>query len=340
MSEISTREETGIEAFLEIRNVSKHFAVRGRALDTEAPRVLRAVDGVNLMLHKGETLGLVGESGCGKSTLARMVVRLLRPTGGAILLQGGDVWSPALGKELPRRVQMIFQDPFSSLNPRQKVGNAIAEGLLIHKTPPTARGRRERVLDLLENVGLSMEHVGRYPHEFSGGQRQRIAIARALALNPELLVCDEPVSALDVSIQAQVLNLLVSLQQRLGLTYLFISHDLSVVSHMADRVAVMYLGRVVELAPSTALYKTPLHPYTKALLAAVPVPDPIAARKRNAARLHGDLPAPDSLAAAGAMCPFAPRCPEVMSVCRERDPRLKELAPGHSTACFLYTDGG
>jgi oligopeptide/dipeptide ABC transporter ATP-binding protein len=333
------QEDTGIEAFLEIRDVSKHFPVRGRALDTEAPRVLRAVDRVSLALYKGETLGLVGESGCGKSTLARMVVRLLRPTSGAVLLQGGDVWSPALRKELPRRVQMIFQDPFSSLNPRQKVGNAIAEGPRIHKTPPTARGRKERVLELLESVGLGAEYAGRYPHEFSGGQRQRIAIARALALNPELLVCDEPVSALDVSIQAQVLNLLAALQQKLGLTYLFISHDLSVVSHMADRVAVMYLGRVVELAPSADLYKKPLHPYTKALLAALPVPDPVAARKRNVARLRGDLPAPDSLAAAGAMCPFAPRCPDVMPVCRERDPRFQELTPGHFAACFLHAAG-
>ncbi len=330
------QEGAGIDAFLDIRDVSKYFAVRGKTLDTEAPRVLRAVDRVSLSVRKGETLGMVGESGCGKSTLARMIVRLLRPSAGEILFEGRDVWSSGARKELPRRMQMIFQDPFSSLNPRQKVGNAIGEGLAIHNIPPGRKARRERVRELLANVGLGEEHADRYPHEFSGGQRQRIAIARALALNPELVVCDEAVSALDVSIQAQVLNLLVSLQQRLGLTYFFISHDLSVVSHMADRVAVMYLGRLVELADSDELYRSPLHPYTRALLAAVPVADPVAAKRRKARGLEGDVPAPMGTSVPESMCPFAPRCPEVMAVCRERDPQWIEAAPGHFAACFLH----
>lgn len=321
------------QAFLRLENVSRHFVVRGKPL--EPPGVLKAVDRVSLSVQKGETLGLVGESGCGKSTLARMVVRLLPPSAGEILLNGESVWSndAALRRSLPRRVQMIFQDPFSSLNPRMRVGGAIGEGLRIHKVG-TRRERKARVLELLERVGLSSEYAGRYPHEFSGGQRQRLAIARALALDPDLVVCDEPVSALDVSIQAQVLNLLAELQENLGLTYFFISHDLSVVSHIADRVAVMYLGRLVELASSKELYQHPAHPYTKALLAAVPQPDPaLKAGRGEPERLRGDIPSPVDTPAG---CPFHPRCPEVMDVCTRRDPSWLEVGPGHWAACFLY----
>jgi len=322
-----------MDPFLQLDNVSRHFTVRGRTL--EQPSVLKAVDRVSLSVNRGETMGLVGESGCGKSTLARMVVRLLQPTSGEILLGGDPVWSSnrALRRRLPRRVQMIFQDPFSSLNPRMRVGRAIGEGLRIHRQG-SARERRLRVLELLDRVGLSAEYADRYPHEFSGGQRQRLAIARALALDPELVVCDEPVSALDVSIQAQVLNLLASLQANLGLTYFFISHDLSVVSHIADRVAVMYLGRLVELAPRKELYTRPAHPYTRALLAAVPRPDPgqrAGARDHDA--LRGDIPSPIN---APAGCPFHPRCPEAMDICGSQDPAWREVSPGHFTACFLY----
>ncbi len=327
------QEVRAIDPFLELDNVSRHFSVRGRALET--PQVLKAVDRVSLAVHKGETMGLVGESGCGKSTLARMVVRLLPPTVGEIRLGGDSVWNGgrSVRRSLPRRVQMIFQDPFSSLNPRMRVGSAIGEGLRIHNVG-SAKERRERVLELLDRVGLSPEYAKRYPHEFSGGQRQRLAIARALALDPDLVVCDEPVSALDVSIQAQVLNLLGRLQQTLGLTYFFISHDLSVVSHIADRVAVMYLGRLVELAPSKELYTRPAHPYTRALLAAVPKPDPsIRVTATDGEELSGDIPSPVN---APAGCPFHPRCPEAMEVCSEKDPSWLEISPGHHAACFLY----
>ncbi len=329
-----------MSAYLELKDLSRHFQVRVGAL--EPPAVLKAVDGVSLELRRGETLGLVGESGCGKSTLARMVVRLLRPTSGELCLEGRSLWSAdpqdaAFLRSLPRKVQMIFQDPFSSLNPRQKVGHAVGEGLAIHGLG-SHKERRERVLELLDWVGLAPEQAQRYPHEFSGGQRQRVAIARALALGPELLVCDEPVSALDVSIQAQVLNLLDSLQQRLGLTTLFISHDLAVVSHMADRVAVMYLGRLVELAPSRELGSRPLHPYTRVLLAAAPRPEPPpqgATRSRRAV-VQGDLPSPVDTPEG---CAFEPRCPERQPQCREQRPPLLEAAPGHWVACLLHGQG-
>lgn len=313
--------------------MSKHFAVRGRGLET--PAALKAVDRVSLEMRKGETLGVVGESGCGKSTLARMVVRLLRPTNGNILLDGAPVWSGdrRAQRMLSRKMQMIFQDPFSSLNPRQRVGNAIAEGLVVHNIGTRAQ-RRSRVHELLDWVGLGTEYARRYPHEFSGGQRQRLAIARALALDPDLLVCDEPVSALDVSIQAQVLNLLVRLQAKLGLTYFFISHDLSVVGHIADRVAVMYLGRVVELASNAELYAAPAHPYTRALLAAVPTPDPrfYASRGKDEG-LRGDIPDPSNCPQG---CPFHPRCSEAMARCARQAPSWRQIAPDHWTACFLY----
>ncbi len=313
---------------LELEAVARHYPLRAGAFQPATVWV-KALDGVSLRLEAGETLGVVGESGCGKSTLARCVVGLERPTSGTVRLHGRDLkdWDRL---DLSRRVQMIFQDPFSSLNPRWTIGATVAEPLAIHRAGSRAE-RRERTEELLRLVGLSAEHLGRYPHEFSGGQRQRVAIARALALNPELLVCDEPVSALDVSIRAQVLNLLADLQQQLNLTYLFISHDLSVVGHLCDRVAVMYLGRVVELAPRQTLFASPAHPYTQALLSAVPVPDPSALRQRIV--LTGDMPSPT---APPPGCPFHPRCPKAMDICRTTPPQWSTPSPGQSTTCHLY----
>jgi oligopeptide/dipeptide ABC transporter ATP-binding protein len=322
-------------ALLEVRDLATHFPVRRGAFGRVTGHV-RAVDGVSFDVRRGETLGLVGESGCGKTTLGRSLLRLIEPTAGAVRLGGEDIL------RLPRRelraarkrMQIVFQDPYSSLNPRLTVGSMIGEALLIHQL---ARGAalRERVASLLLQVGLSPDHASRYPHEFSGGQRQRIGIARALAVEPELLVLDEPVSALDVSIQAQIVNLLEELQQRLGLAYLFVAHDLSVVEHVSDRVAVMYLGRIVELADAATLYREPRHPYTRALLAAVPVPDPV----RRAARVlpRGDVPNP---ARPPSGCRFHPRCPlaEVgghLARCRAEDPVLREVAPGHWVACHF-----
>lgn len=323
--------ELPIHPFLEIRNVSRTFRVR-QPLFSSAPSLLRAVDNVSLSLCRGQTLGLVGESGCGKSTLARMVVRLLAPSAGDILLDGQSVFhgSTEFIQSLPGRVQMVFQDPVSSLNPRRSVGKTIQEALDIRKEG-TRSGRRERVEHLLEQVGLRPEHYTRYPHEFSGGQRQRVAVARALIMRPDLVVCDEPVSSLDVSVQAQVLNLLDEMQQRLNLTYLFISHDLAVVGHVSDHIAVMYLGRLMEHAPKDALFATPLHPYTRALLSAVPV---ARVRERKAhLRLAGDLPSPLSPPSG---CPFHPRCPECMPVCRSDAPPWTEPQTGHSVCCHLY----
>lgn len=312
------------ETLISINNLKKHFRVGGG-------KVLKAVDGISLQIQTGETLGLVGESGCGKSTVGRMIVRLYRPTDGKILYRHTDIHhcSREEDRQLHRRLQMIFQDPYASLNPRMTVGEIIGEALDIHEL---ARGeeRRARTEELLHLVGLDTNHASRFPHEFSGGQRQRVGIARALAVDPEFVVCDEPISALDVSIQAQIVNILQDLQERLGLTYLFIAHDLSMVQHISTRVAVMYLGRIVELASSEELYQHPLHPYTQALLSAVPIPDPDIEAERKRIILSGDVPSPiDSPPG----CPFAGRCPQAEDSCRKEAPPLREVAPSHWVAC-------
>ena len=316
---------------LSVKGLEKRFPVASGILGRTREHV-HAVDGVSFEVAEGETLGLVGESGCGKSTTGRCILRLIEPTAGEIRFDGRDVraMAPRELRGLARGMQIIFQDPFASLNPRMTVGSIIGEALKIHGLASSAREYDERVASLLQTVGLDPDYRRRYPHEFSGGQRQRIGIARALAVSPRLIVCDEPVSALDVSIQAQVINLLEDLQQRFGLAYLFIAHDLSVVEHISRRVAVMYLGRIVELATSRELYSAPRHPYTEALLSAVPVPDPSARKKRIV--LQGDVPNPIRPPSG---CHFHPRCPHAMERCRAEAPALREVAPGHLAACHL-----
>jgi oligopeptide transport system ATP-binding protein len=331
----ATRPETGGNGtLLAVSQVRKHFPIR-RGFFSRVVGQVKAVDGVSFEVHRGEVLGLVGESGCGKSTLARTILRLIEPTDGKVVFDGINVFS-LNGKEmrkLRRRMQIIFQDPYGSLNPRMTVGGMIGEAIKIHKLARGA-GVRARVSELLVRVGIPGEHVHRYPHEFSGGQRQRIGIARALAVKPELIIADEPVSALDVSIQAQILNLLKDLQQELHLTFLFIAHDLGVVEYISDRVAVMYLGRIVELTESARLYANAKHPYTQALLSAIPSLDPTAKSERII--LPGDVPSPANVPSG---CPFHPRCPHAMPVCGEREPALREIEEGHVTACWLYEDG-
>jgi oligopeptide/dipeptide ABC transporter ATP-binding protein len=314
------------QPLVEIRDLKKHFPV-------PHTQVVRAVDGVSFTINRGETLGLVGESGCGKTTVGRCILRLIEPTSGEIRFDGRDLLSLDRGemRALRRRMQIIFQDPYSSLNPRMKVGSIISEPLEIHHVGDR-RERKDRVAELLRVVGLDPDYANRYPHQFSGGQRQRIGIARALALNPDFIVADEPVSALDVSVQAQVVNLMQDLQERFGLTYLFISHGLAVVKHISTRVGVMYLGKLVELAPAHEIYANPLHPYTQALLRAIPIPDP-EAKRRAAQRLGGDVPNP---IAPPSGCRFHTRCPHVIDRCSAEEPELVEVSPGHFVSCFLH----
>ena len=336
---ITAAGEPSDDVLVQVRDLKMHFPIRSGALLQRQVGAVKAVDGVSFDVKRGETLGLVGESGCGKSTTARLVTRLLEPTSGSITWEGRDIagLSRRELKPLRREMQMIFQDPYSSLNPRKTVGSIIAEPFIIHGELDDRAERKRAVQELMEQVGLNPEHYNRYPHEFSGGQRQRIGVARAIALKPKLIVADEPVSALDVSIQAQILNLLKDLQKDLGLTIIFIAHDLSVVRHTCDRVAVMYLGRIVELASSDELYGHPRHPYTGALLSAVPVPDPRLARKKTRQVLGGDVPSPTNPPNA---CRFHTRCPKfVEGKCDVDDPELSVKQGGNVAAChFPLTD--
>jgi oligopeptide transport system ATP-binding protein len=318
-------------SLLEIQDLKKHFPV-GEGLFSRNKGAVKAVDGVTLRVEEGETLGIVGESGCGKSTLGRTILRLIEPTSGEIFFQGKNlVTMPQRElRDMRRQMQIIFQDPYASLNPRMRVGDIVGEGLEIHKLAK-GKAKRERVMELLQQVGLRPDHYGRYPHEFSGGQRQRIGIARALAVNPKFIVADEPVSSLDVSIQAQIINLLQELQEKMHLTYFFISHDLRVVEHISHRVAIMYLGKIVEIAPSETIYRDPKHPYTRALLSAVPIPD--TTRKKERVIAQGDVPSPVNPPPG---CAFHPRCPYRADICDKMIPPLDFDAANHGVACHVF----
>lgn len=313
-----------IKKLVEVKGLKKYFNF-GRNM------VLKAVDDVSFYIEEGETLGLVGESGCGKTTTGRTIIRLYNATDGKVLYNGEDIqqFDKKGMKQFTKKAQMIFQDPYASLDPRMTVSDIVGEGIDIHEIHK-GKDRKDRIYQLLDKVGLSKEHANRFPHEFSGGQRQRIGIARALAVEPKFIVCDEPISALDVSIQAQVVNLLISLQEEFNLTYLFIAHDLSMVKHISNRVAVMYLGSIVEITSSEELYKNPLHPYTQALLSAIPIPDPVIERKRKRLILQGDVPSPINIPAG---CKFRERCVQSKESCGEKVPQLKEVSPGHFVAC-------
>jgi oligopeptide transport system ATP-binding protein len=320
---------------LKVQDLKMYFPITQGIIFQRHVGDIKAVDGISFSIKQGETLGLVGESGCGKSTTGRAILQLYRPTAGRVYFQNEDL-TQLKGEALRRKrrqMQMIFQDPYASLNPRMTVGNIIGEPLEVHNIYTSKAQRRERVQELLRVVGLNPYFVNRYPHEFSGGQRQRIGVARALAVNPEFIVCDEPISALDVSIQAQIINLLEDLQSGFNLTYLFIAHDLSVVRHISDRVAVMYLGKLAELAERDELYNNPLHPYTQALLSAVPIPDPVIEEKRKRIILEGDVPSPANPPKG---CHFCTRCPRVMDICHDVDPEFRDLGGGHWVACHLY----
>ena len=322
------------ENLVEVRHLKQYFNIN---VGMFSSKPLKAVDDVSFSIRKGETLGLVGESGCGKTTIGRTLLHLYKPTAGEIYFEGKQIATKADIHEYRKKATMVFQDPYSSLNPRMTVSDIIGEPLDIHKLYANKTERQERILELMDKVGLNSEHASRYAHEFSGGQRQRIGIARALALNPSFIVCDEPVSALDVSIQAQVINMFDELQEQMGLTYLFIAHDILVVRHISDRIAVMYLGKMVELADAKEIYENPLHPYTKSLMSAVPQPDPRIARANKRIVLTGDIPSPLN---APSGCPFRTRCPHASAVCSESMPELKELSSGHFAACHRIGEIG
>ena len=320
------------DTLVEVRHLKQYFNI---TVGMFKSKPLKAVDDVSFSIRRGETLGLVGESGCGKTTVGRTLLHLYKPTGGEIIYDGKPIETAADIHNFRKKATMVFQDPYSSLNPRMTVSDIIGEPLDIHKMYSDKAARQERILELMDQVGLNSEHAARYAHEFSGGQRQRIGIARALALNPEFIVCDEPVSALDVSIQAQVINMFDELQEKMGLTYLFIAHDILVVRHISDRIAVMYLGKMVELADAKEIYEHPLHPYTKSLMSAVPQPDPKVARANKRIVLEGDIPSPLN---APSGCPFRTRCPNATAACAEEMPEFKEVAPGHFAACHRIAE--
>ncbi|MBR4949216.1 MAG: ATP-binding cassette domain-containing protein [Clostridia bacterium] len=321
-----------MEKLIEVKNLKQYFPVSSNKMFEK--KYVKAVDDVSFYINKGETFGLVGESGCGKTTTGRTILRLNKPTSGQIIYDGVDITKVNM-KPYRKKMQIVFQDPYASLDPRMTVGDIVGEAIDIHKLAKNKKERKEMIVSLLEKVGLNSEHANRYPHEFSGGQRQRIGIARALAVNPEFIVCDEPISALDVSIQAQVVNMFEDLQKELGLTYLFIAHDLSIVKHISDRIGVMYLGKIVELGTSNEIAFDSLHPYTKSLISAIPIPDPEISRSRKRIVLEGDVPSPVNPPSG---CRFRTRCPHATELCAEKEPEFVEATPGHFVACHYYKE--